>query len=73
MYVDKNNSLVKENDLFLFDYGSIYRLVRVEKAYCLKSITASLPMIRVDMIAFGNYLSSATLIKNNFKEEKKNG
>ena len=62
MYVDKYNSLVKENNLLLFDNGSIYRLIRVEKTYYLKSITASLPMIKPDVIILNNCFSSAQLI-----------
>ena len=62
MYVDKYNSLVKENDFLLFDNGSIYRLIRVKKIYYLKSITASLPMIKTDAIILNNCFYSAQLI-----------
>ena len=64
MYIDKYNSLVKENDLLFFDNGSIHRLVRVEKTYYLKNMNASLPMIKADMITINSCFSSATTIKN---------
>ena len=62
MYVDKNNSLVGENDLLLFDNGSIYKLVKVEETYYLKSMTARLPMLKADMIILNSCFSSAKLI-----------
>ena len=63
MYVDKYNSLVEENALLLFDNGSIYKLVKSEKIYYLKNMTAELPMIKVDTVILNNCFSSAKLIK----------
>lgn len=63
MYVDKYNSLVEENALLLFDNGSIYKLVKKEKIYYLKNMTAELSMIKVDGVILNNWFSSATLIK----------
>ena len=63
MYVDKYNSFVEENALLLFDNGSIYKLVKSEKIYYLKNMTAELPMIKVDTVILNNCFSSAKLIK----------
>ena len=62
MYFDKYYSLVEENRVLLFDNGSIYQLIKMEKMYYLKSLTNGFPLIKASMITINHCFSSARLI-----------
>ena len=63
LYTDKNGDYICENDVLLFDNSHYYRCVVFNSMYCLKCLSADMPLLLLDKICVGKRLYSARIIR----------